>query len=300
MKDYYKILELNKDASLEDIKKSYKKLAMIWHPDKNPNNKEAEEKFKEINEAHSVLSDTEKRENYDNPQREQMFFTNGFGGSGADEIFSRFFSGFSFGQQIQPDLHLNLNISMKEALSGCKKTIQFNQRSNCKDCLGKRMCTKCSNGFVSKLISLDVTIPACLPRNSTLRLKDIGNSNNGQNGSLFLKISYPFEENGFKLSNSGLNFAIQMAYPNILSGDEVSVNILGIFDLKFNLNKELSHPNTYRIKNTNKQTKDLINFIYIKVIPYIPKKSIDEDTISKLKSIYGKNEPIIQHDSPHN
>lgn len=64
-KDYYKILELNKNASKEDIKKQYRKLARKYHPDLNPNNKEAEEKFKNINEAHEVLSDDEKRKKYD-------------------------------------------------------------------------------------------------------------------------------------------------------------------------------------------------------------------------------------------
>ncbi len=64
-KDYYKILGVNRDASPEDIKKAYRRLALKYHPDKNPNNKEAEEKFKEINEAYAVLSDPEKRRQYD-------------------------------------------------------------------------------------------------------------------------------------------------------------------------------------------------------------------------------------------
>jgi curved DNA-binding protein len=63
--DYYKILGVEKNASTEDIKKSYRKLALKWHPDKNPNNKPAEEKFKKISEAYAVLSDPEKRKNYD-------------------------------------------------------------------------------------------------------------------------------------------------------------------------------------------------------------------------------------------
>ncbi|MGK0413556.1 MAG: curved DNA-binding protein, partial [Polaribacter sp.] len=64
-KDYYKVLGISKNASAKDIKKSYRKLAAQYHPDKNPNNKAAEEKFKEINEANSVLSDVKKREKYD-------------------------------------------------------------------------------------------------------------------------------------------------------------------------------------------------------------------------------------------
>jgi len=64
-KDYYKILGVSKNSSEEEIKKAYKKLALQYHPDKNPGNKEAEEKFKEINEAYEVLGDPEKRKKYD-------------------------------------------------------------------------------------------------------------------------------------------------------------------------------------------------------------------------------------------
>jgi curved DNA-binding protein len=63
--DYYQVLGVEKKASADDIKKAYRKLALKWHPDKNPNNKTAEEKFKKISEAYAVLSDPEKRNQYD-------------------------------------------------------------------------------------------------------------------------------------------------------------------------------------------------------------------------------------------
>ncbi|HRS96618.1 MAG TPA: DnaJ domain-containing protein, partial [Smithella sp.] len=63
--DYYDVLGVDKKASADDIKKAYRKLALKWHPDRNPNNKAAEEKFKKISEAYAVLSDTEKRKQYD-------------------------------------------------------------------------------------------------------------------------------------------------------------------------------------------------------------------------------------------
>ena len=89
-KDYYEILGVSKDANETDIKKSYRKLSKQYHPDLNPNNKEAEDKFKDIAEAYSVLSDSEKRSNYD------RFGSadgrgNPFGGMDMDDIFSQIF-----------------------------------------------------------------------------------------------------------------------------------------------------------------------------------------------------------------
>ena len=112
-KDYYEVLGVQKDATEEQIRKAYKKLALRWHPDKNPDNKkEAEEKFKEINEAYSVLSDPQKRNEYDNGG-----FSFGDFGFGEDfdpmEIFKSFFKkhgkggkdefGFGFGDDFFGD-----------------------------------------------------------------------------------------------------------------------------------------------------------------------------------------------------
>ena len=86
--DYYQVLGLKKNATPEEIKKAYRKLAVKYHPDKNPGNKEAEEKFKEINEAYAVLSDPKKKEQYDQ-----------FGSAGFHERFSQedIFRGFDVG-----------------------------------------------------------------------------------------------------------------------------------------------------------------------------------------------------------
>lgn len=106
-KDYYKVLGVEKNATPEDIKKAYRKLAMKWHPDKNPNNKEeAEHKFKDIGEAYSVLSDEKKRKTYDQfgttkPQNAEFsgnfgdFQQNAFTANQAEQIFQQFF--FNFG-----------------------------------------------------------------------------------------------------------------------------------------------------------------------------------------------------------
>lgn len=91
MKDYYKILGVNENATQEEIKQAYKKLAMRYHPDKNPGDKQAEEKFKEINEAYSVLSDPEKRKQYDQLRK---FGVGAGAGFNYEDIFSNFKTGF--------------------------------------------------------------------------------------------------------------------------------------------------------------------------------------------------------------
>src|SRR5436305_1454316 len=108
-RDYYEILGVEKNASVDDVKKSYRKLAMQYHPDKNPDNKEAEEKFKEATEAYEVLSDADKRARYDrfghqgvkqtdyghyqNANDIFSHFADIFGGMGGGGIFDQFFGG---------------------------------------------------------------------------------------------------------------------------------------------------------------------------------------------------------------
>lgn len=140
-KDYYKILGVEKTASDDDIKKAFRKLATKWHPDRfasksEKEKKEAEDKMKEINEAYSVLSDKEKRQQYDNPSP----FGNGgnpfegfnpFGGGnpfGFD--FADLFGGHSGKKQAKKgsDLRINLNISVDELLQKTTKTIKYNRQ----------------------------------------------------------------------------------------------------------------------------------------------------------------------------
>src|SRR5574344_1998574 len=148
-KDYYKILNLDKNASDEDIKKAYHKLAVKYHPDKNQGNKAAEEKFKEVTEAYEVLSDTDKRKNYDQFGSADSPFSNGspFGDTSFYQDFTQTFNNFYnfFGTRQDSNnrrntsgenLNCNLTISFKESIYGCKKDIHFTRNEKCSSCNG--------------------------------------------------------------------------------------------------------------------------------------------------------------------
>jgi molecular chaperone DnaJ len=146
-KDYYKILEVDRAATQEEIKKAYRKQAMRYHPDKNGGDQQSEEKFKECAEAFDILSDPQKKQQYDtygevgdrgNP------FSGGFGGFGMDDIFSRFGDIFGFGggsSQRQTrrgnDLRMTLKISLNDIINGISKTIKYNRNIKCKPCDGQ-------------------------------------------------------------------------------------------------------------------------------------------------------------------
>ena len=208
--DYYQILGVEKGAGPEDIKKAYRKLALKYHPDRNPNNREAEEKFKKISEAYAVLSDSEKRKQYDSfgsDQFSQRFsqeeiFRNfdfsqilrdlGFGGPGKDDPRFRnagrqgtyTFRGGDpfadlFGQRRQEyyqmpqkgeDLHYNLSITLEESVFGADKKLAL-QRDQQVD-------------------EISVKIPAGINTGKKLRLSGKGNTGlrGGPGGDLYLNI----------------------------------------------------------------------------------------------------------------
>lgn len=178
-KDYYDLLGVEKTASENDIKKAYRKLAMKYHPDKFSNasekeKKEAEEKFKEVNEAYQVLSDADKRAKYD--RFGHAAFENGgagaggFGGFGggfegfgsAEDIFSSFFGGgggfggFGGGRQRGPepgaDLRVDVTVTLEEVAKGVEKEINYRRQAKCKNCNGTgaepgsnlKTCDKCN------------------------------------------------------------------------------------------------------------------------------------------------------------
>ena len=192
--DYYKALGVDKSASPEDIKKAFRKLAGKYHPDRNPNDKGAEDKFKDINEAYAVLSDPKKKDEYDtygssgfHKQYSQEDIFRGFdfsyaykdmGAGGSEDIFSRLFGGgfgrggarggFRGGPQRGGDLEMEVEIGFRDAAQGAEKQIAF-RRS------GQRE-------------ELKIKIPAGVDNGSKIRITGKGGQGEGggPDGDLFL------------------------------------------------------------------------------------------------------------------
>jgi molecular chaperone DnaJ len=148
-RDYYEVLGVDSRASAEEIKKVYRKLALQYHPDRNPDDKEAEEKFKEAAEAYEVLRDTEKRNIYDQFGHEGLQGTGFTGFGGFDDIFSAFgdifedFFGFGTRRRGQrttarpgADLLYDMRIDFTEAVFGTEKEIEIPTSENCDSCEG--------------------------------------------------------------------------------------------------------------------------------------------------------------------
>ena len=178
-RDYYEVLGVSKTASADEIKSAYRKLAMKYHPDRNPGNKEAEEKFKEAAEAYDVLHDDAKRQRYDQFGHEGLNGAGGFGGFGGggmnmEDIFSAFgdifgghggggFGGFGNffgggrrradpnGPQQGDDMTMELEIDFEEAMFGSERTMELTVPDQCPECHGSGAATG----------SKRVTCPTC-------------------------------------------------------------------------------------------------------------------------------------------
>jgi curved DNA-binding protein len=238
--DYYKILGVDKNASTEDIKKAYRKLARKYHPDVNPNNKEAHKKFQEINEANEVLSDPEKRKKYDQygkdwkhaeeferarqQQQRQRTYSAGeeqfFGG--ADEgNFSDFFEslfggmggernsrrGTKFrGQDYEAELHLTL----REAYSTHQRTLTIDGKN------------------------IRITIPAGVENGQKIRLKGHGapGVNGGPNGDLYITFVIEDDPQFKRLGNDVYTNAEIDLYTAVLGGETTVETLSGKLKLK--------------------------------------------------------------------
>ncbi|UWX60942.1 J domain-containing protein [Chryseobacterium oranimense] len=258
--DYYKILGVDKSATQDDIKKAYRKLARKLHPDLNPDDKEAERKFKELNEANEVLSNPENRAKYDKygenwkhgeeyekaQQQQRQYQQQNYGGggfSGADfgegEDFSDFFqsmfggAGGGFGRSSRgsssgkfkgQDVHAELNLNLKDAAHTHPQTFEIN---------GKKV---------------RITIPAGVYDGQQIKLKGHGNPgfNGGPNGDLYITFNIPVDPN-FERIGDDLKTKVSIDLYTAVLGGDVKVNTLdGSVNLK--VKPETQNGTTVRLK----------------------------------------------------
>jgi curved DNA-binding protein len=251
--DYYKILEVEKNASEADIKKAYRKLARKYHPDLNPNDKEAERKFKELNEANEVLSNPENRKKYDQygenwehgeeyekaRQQQQQYQRSGqqggFGGAGGfsgggdySDFFESMFGGGSQrgsrrttafkGQDLNAELHLDL----KEVYTTHKRTLTINGRN------------------------IRLTIPAGVENGQIIKINGQGGegANGGPKGDLYLTFSIA-NHTSFKLDKHNLYSTVEIDLFTAILGGEITANT---FDGKVKLTVKPGTQNGTKVK----------------------------------------------------
>ena len=218
MKDYYKILEINKNATDEEIKKAYRKLAKKWHPDKNLNDPRAEEKFKEIQEAYDVLSDKKKKENYDNPYN----FSN-------ENVFSEFDffknfktsskkqqSDYDFFQDIEnffkeknnktlkgSNLKLKVKITFEEFIKGTFKEIKYKRKIN----------------GIENINKISVTFEPGTESGTEILYKSGGNAINGN----LILVTEVEKNDFFKRKNSDLFTEIEIPFEIAILGGNIEI-----------------------------------------------------------------------------
>jgi DnaJ-class molecular chaperone len=248
-KDYYKVLGVSKSASAEDIKKAFRKLARKYHPDVNPGDKKSEEKFKEINEAYEVLSDTAKRRKYDTlgPNWQDQFgFPSGARGRSTNfrsssmndnsTGFSDFFEAL-FGRpttstrKAGEDIEQRVEVTFQEAYSGGLRTFNIQATETCPVCRGTRVvagksCSNCSGlGTLARSKRIQVKIPAGVDNGSKIRVAGEGQpgSGGGPRGDLFLVINVK-PEPLFERRGDDIYSDIDVDLVTAILGGEVAVS----------------------------------------------------------------------------
>ena len=186
-RDYYEVLGVSKSTSESELKKAYRQQALKYHPDKNPGDKQAEDKFKEASEAYGILKDPEKRQVYDQFGHDGLKGSGSGGPSGFEDIFSQFgdvfgdfFGGGSRQQQTGADLRLDISITFEESIFGAEKEVEVSKHNPCGTCRGSgakpghspQACRTCrGTGQVIRaqgFFSVQATCPDCRGAGQTI------------------------------------------------------------------------------------------------------------------------------------
>lgn len=239
-RDYYEVLGVDRKASVSEIKKAYRKLALKYHPDKNPDNTEAESKFKESAEAYEVLSNADKRARYDQFGHAGMGGAAGGGGFGGgmsmDDIFSQFgdifgggFGGGFGGQQRGrrvfkgSNLRIRVKLSLEDIVNGVEKKLKVNrlvqaegvETSTCKTCGGTGQVTRVTNTILGQM-QTSSTCPSCHGMGQTITKSPPGSDEHGlRREEDIVTVNIPAGvEDGMQLTMSGKGNAAPMGGVN--------------------------------------------------------------------------------------
>jgi molecular chaperone DnaJ len=274
-RDYYEVLGVNRNATNDELKKAYRKLAIKYHPDKNPGDKTAEQRFKEAANAYGVLSDSKKRKMYDlrgSAGLDDMGF-HGFESS-ADifsnfgDIFGDIFGNRSYRERARPqkgsDLRHDITISFTDAALGSERQLRFTKSDACDACNGtgakngaSTVCPQCNGeGRVAKTRSLSVKIPAGINNGSALKLSDQGEAGirGGRAGDLYIHVkiaSHPY----FEREGLNIQYDAHIPFTKAVLGGEIEIPTLnGKATLK--VPKCTQSSQTLRMSGQGIKTKD--------------------------------------------
>ena len=257
-KDYYKVLGVAKEATTDEIKKAFRKLARKHHPDVNPGDKKAEEKFKEINEAYEVLSDPDKRKKYDTlgpnwqeqfgPQFNRRTYTNAYRSAPSDfdanSGFSDFFEALfgranagggvrgqdTFRKRVGDNIEQPVEVTVQEAYMGGSRTFNIQSSDVCPVCRGtgevsNRSCANCSGqGHLTNIKRIQVKIPAGVDTGSKIRVAGEGQPGigGGPRGDLYLVISVKADAQ-YERKGEDLYTDVEVDLTTAMLGGEVPV-----------------------------------------------------------------------------
>jgi molecular chaperone DnaJ len=319
-KNYYEILGVSKESSSDDIKKAYRNLAKLYHPDKNPNNSEAEENFKQVSEAYETLSDPEKKNRYDNAERFSGF---GFNNTGRQRPI-----------RVGEIIKLNVKLTLEEIFSGVKKTYKFKRNDICSSCDGHGgtdiiTCSTCNGsgilvqtfntpiGYIRQAIecpdcngsgqtyknkcdvcngdgvnlvdeTVEINVPYGVLDGATFIMGGKGHAiKSGRHGDLYIVIN-ELPHHKFIRDGNNLKIKLNLSYPQLVLGDKVEVETIDGSRIRVNI-PEFSQVDT----NLKVIGKGMAEFkgsnrgdMIITLGVNIPKKIDDEtrDVLEKLKT----------------
>lgn len=258
-KDYYKILNVDKNSTDDEIKKSYRKLAKEYHPDKNNGDKKLEEKFKTISEAYQILGDNTTKQQYDiqspngNNYNPNYNTFSGFGGGFPFDIFNMF--GGGFGQQIFEDLdiHKTINVSFADVYNNKSIDVKFQRKVYCDSCNGDdKNCKKChGDKLMIKEESLNINNIYQIHQSVNITKHHFGNCsmiNKGRCGNLILTINYNNNTN-FYISNRGLEYKLDLHYQYAIDGTKILLKMPDNADYNITIPKKTKDGDVLRIVN---------------------------------------------------